>query len=72
MLMDYRDQIEALCIREGVDFIAACRAAGLAQSTVDRWKKGDMNMGKISAERITAAVESLKNGNIPRPKKQGT
>jgi hypothetical protein len=58
--MDYRDQIEALCAREGVDFAAACRAAGLAQSTIDRWDRGDMNMGKISAERITKAVEELK------------
>lgn len=67
-LTPYLDQLDAECARTGVSLIEACRAEGVADTTLARWRKGEaycrhdtaqalmQRIGRMAAERAGQAA----------------
>jgi len=65
MITTYLDQLEKLAAELGVDLSEACKAEGIAQTTLWRWRTGAGNPREATAEavanRIRVIAERQKN-----------
>lgn len=59
MLFPYLDQLEIFAQRNGVDLRSACKLAGVAHTTLGRWRKGENDPSLETAERVRKAIEIL-------------
>lgn len=64
MLFPYLDQLEIFAKRHGVDLMSACKLAGVAHTTLGRWRKGQSDPSLSTAESIQKAVLILSSAKI--------
>lgn len=64
----YLDQLEDACARTGVSLVEACRAEGIADTTLARWRKaregattadGAANCRQATAEKLMARIAQM-------------
>lgn len=66
-LFSYLDQLQNEAERLGVDLGAACERAGIAATTLQRWRNGDVSPRKATAEAVLAKIRELsKPADPPR------
>lgn len=58
-LVPYLDQLEAACREHGIDLIDVCRAEGVADTTLLRWRKGEAFPREGTAKALIERITSL-------------
>lgn len=59
MLQSYYSQLLASADRQDIDLAAACRRAGVASTTLLRWRSGKTSPRENEARRVMEAIEEL-------------
>lgn len=62
MLFSYLDQLQREADRVGVDLSEACKRAGIASTTLQRWRNGEVTPRKATAEQVLAKIRELSTG----------
>ena len=56
MLDTYLDQLDQEAARVGVDLSAACARAGVAATTLQRWRRGEVSPREGTAKLVLAEI----------------
>ena len=59
MISTYLDQIEKLAAEKEVDLLEACKAEGIAKTTLWRWRSGSSHPRQDTAEAILMRIQIL-------------
>lgn len=65
MLETYFDQLQREADRAGVDLSQACSRAGIAATTLQRWKRGEVSPREATAKAIIEKIREM--GGHPEP-----
>ena len=58
-LFSYLDQLQQAADAAGVDLAEACRRAGIASTTLQRWRNGDVTPRKATAEDVLTRIREI-------------
>lgn len=58
-IYSYLDQLQAAAETAGVDLAKACNKAGVATTTLQRWRNGDVTPRKATADLVLDCIEQL-------------
>lgn len=58
-LTSYLSQLDALCTELNVDLAAACKAEGLADTTLARWRKGEAHCRYDVARKLFDRIRGM-------------
>ena len=58
-LNSYLDQLEKVAGDAKVDLSEACEAAGIAATTLQRWRKGEVSPRKATAEAVLSKIREM-------------
>lgn len=59
MLSTYLDQLEKEALAAGIDLADACARAGIAATTLQRWRKGDVAPREATAKAVIAQIRAM-------------
>ena len=67
MFIPYLEQLEAECARRGIALEEVCRAHGIADTTLARWRKGQVNCREATARGLFGALEKIEADQAEAP-----
>ena len=60
-MITYLEQLKRLAAEHGVDLRSACKAEGIAQTTLMRWEKGEAHPREETAKALFARITATPN-----------
>jgi transposase-like protein len=60
MLSTYLAQLDQEAHEAGVDLSEACERAGIASTTLQRWRRGDVSPREATAKAVIAEIHALR------------
>ena len=63
--MSYLEQLDAACAAAGIRLEDACKAEGLADTTLARWRKGAVTPREATARALFSRIEAMTAQSVP-------
>ncbi len=67
-LLSYLDQLQYEARKAGVDLDEACAKAGIASTTLQRWRKGEVTPRHATAQAVLAKIREMAAARVGQPK----
>lgn len=69
-LLSYLDQLQYEARKAGVDLSEACEKAGIASTTLQRWRKGEVSPRAATAQVVLAKIKEIAESRPVPPARQ--
>ena len=58
-MLTYLQQLDERCAEADLDLVEVCRAEGVADTTLARWRRGETNCREATAQALFARIEKM-------------
>ena len=67
VMITYLEQLERQCADAGLDLATVCRAEGVADTTLARWRKNEVHCREATAKALFQRINSMAKSPDPTP-----